>query len=44
MLPDPLPAVHPSMIDLDKIKMQKSEYENHANLYRTNPAVFRQNM
>jgi len=44
MLPDPLPAVHPSMIDLDKIKLQKSMYENQANLYRTDPQVFRQNM
>ena len=27
-LPDPLPAVHPSKMDIDQIKMNKSIYAN----------------
>jgi HKD family nuclease len=44
MLPDPGPAVHPSMMDLEKIKMQKSIYDNQEQLFRTQPKVFHQNM
>jgi len=44
MLPDPEPAVHPSMINLENIKMQKSIYDDHEQLLRNQPKVFHQNV